>query len=279
MATMHSKVSLSTVADPVRHCERWIDFVETISSSFSTTGSRVLYRGQREYDWKLTSAWDRFVTSSGYLAGYKSIDSLEKKRVLDAILNQFRGSAAGLPGIRTHQLSEDQWWALGRHHGLITPLLDWTESPYVAAYFAFMDLAEYLNPGFRSGLCTSKQLEVRSEPVVVWKIQPSPAIEKVKVIRSRVEGSYRQRAQSGFFTRLKCDEHHDLELALADCPPGAVLQRITISGRAMVPALKSLYAMNITPATLFPDLDGAAMHANISYLLSESIFPWHDSLE
>jgi hypothetical protein len=57
----------------------------------------------------------------------------------DRYLWAFKRAASGLRGPNPAHLEPDQWWALGRHFGLITPLLDWSDSPYIAAFFALSE--------------------------------------------------------------------------------------------------------------------------------------------
>ncbi len=72
----------------------------------------------------------------------------------------------------------------------------------MAAYFAFMDLAEHLNPGTLRGMPISGAISIdRDEPVVIWRLMVSGATEtnwpELKIFRSQLDGSARQRAQWG----------------------------------------------------------------------------------
>ena len=86
-----------------------------------------VFRGHRRADWKLESTLDRDPAAR-----------LTRKRRehLDAFMFAVRGRRGSNPATLVRK---NEWWALGQHHGLKTPLLDWTKSPFVAAYFAFIE--------------------------------------------------------------------------------------------------------------------------------------------
>jgi hypothetical protein len=180
--------------------------------------------------------------------------------VCTLILERFRRHAAGRRGYEA-AADDDEVWALGRHVGLITPLLDWTESPYVAAFFAFEEFRRRLE------IHTSASLAATHDYVHVWGLRFWEELDKkgdLEVVRASPYAAARQRAQSGLFTRLRSLDHLDLRSYLKSIGKAHLLELYEISGKAAVHALRDLSLMNIIAATLFPDLDGAAMEANFA---------------
>ena len=183
----------------------------------------------------------------------------------DGYLKRFKGLATGLPNFSGQDLSTEQWWALGRHHGLKTPLLDWTKSPYVAAYFAFMDFVEHLNPGFMTG-SQQQPITFGVGSVAVWELYITDQIQSSDEFRffsGMAENAYRQKSQRGFFTQLDHAVHLDLEAYFVSRDLGNLIAKYEIPGQAMGKALYDCDLMNINPATMFPDLDGAAAMSNL----------------
>ena len=262
-------------------CSSWDEFKSKLRLEHDAVkNSRdLIYRGHARAEWKLASPWERELERSG------TRSQKDNERLLAQLLENFKEMTIGLPGIRTLDLHADDWWTLGRHYGLATPLLDWTKSPFVAAFFAFTGLLEQVSPGATTlgsvdidALFSPKS----AEKVAIWSfdvqsMESGPPLG-LEIVNSRTDIGHRQRAQRGVFTRLTHDTHFCLEDYLESLQPKhPPLRKYIVPGWTASEAIRDLRMMNITFATLFPDLTGAALQANFEMAMSTT-FGWVASL-
>lgn len=113
--------------------ESWSDFNEWHESLNGNWG----FRGQGDFEWLLHPTLDRAVEVVGGGVNFSYVTHVDRQATEDLLLFKFKQRAHQY--VRHPPVDEDlvSWLALMQHHGVPTRLLDWTRSPYVAAYFAF----------------------------------------------------------------------------------------------------------------------------------------------
>ena len=229
----------------------WVEFTRDLFTELFGDGifrpGRYLFRGIADADWGLSSYFDR---------RFATIPLERRLPLWDRLLAEWRQMCAD-QGVAASILTEDRkLWALGQHHGLPTRLLDWSVSPYVAAFFAF------------SGHLTAPP--GRHHQVAVWVLHlDNPVWSRpggVEVVAVPALENVRLRNQGGRFTLCRASigtleeyvERFADDVALTKCMLPAVE-----AGRA----LSDLDAMGITSAELFPDLSGIATLATMRAVL------------
>jgi hypothetical protein len=135
----------------------WEEFepqIDTIQNNLSSMKSKdttyfsdFLYRGQSNSEWRLTTTLDRYSESpyNAYdyykkiLAAKPRIEAhTERKWDIISTTDYYdwlsKQAVFGMLGMEAYD-----YMVHLRHFGFPSPLLDWTRSPYVAAFFAFSD--------------------------------------------------------------------------------------------------------------------------------------------
>jgi FRG domain len=104
----------------------WEEFKEFVNTLDRT---RYIFRGQGYNKWRLCTSFHG--TRRASLNRYSTLDLNELHVIISAQTAMFDFN---------NPLQFAAFLNLAQHHGYPTPLLDWTRSPYVAAFFAFRAL-------------------------------------------------------------------------------------------------------------------------------------------
>ena len=238
----------------VYECSDWNDFNEFITKRVNRTG--IIWRGQRDSGWPLEPSLVRLL---------KKHPQSEESCVATH-LGSFRYATRGRRGPNPHQIgdsNEDEWWALGQHHNLATPLLDWTSSPYAAAFFAYVK--ERVPKTQKRAVFGLREIPVKKKSdEISKKAAKHGAAEVIDFIRPMTDENQRLVSQSGLFT--KSPLHMDIEAWITKHFHGETkvrLYKILLPESARETALKALNRMNINYLSLYPDLQGASLHCNM----------------
>lgn len=213
-----------------------------------------IYRGHGYSEWRLEPTLDRLI---------KTPASPKRK----AHFENFRFSTRGRRGANPPVIEDENgWWALGQHHGLSTPLLDWTESPFVALYFAMVRARA--EPG--SNCCVwclaesvikvnNKNIESDSSVKPVGGRVPI-----VEIVRPLSDENNRLVNQRGLFTRGPNNIELERWVKMNNNDSRSWdLIKIVVPKKESEDCLRYLNRMNINHATLFPDLYGASEFCNM----------------
>jgi hypothetical protein len=227
----------------------WDEYLSIISDSPYQNWA---FRGQRDASAPLFSALSRYFISF-------RVDPRAWPEQEQRILRIFKRKAIHFLDDVPDRNDDFEWLALMQDHGAPTRLLDFTWSPYVAAFFALHN--------------TTKE-------GVIWACNPVE-IERMKQVDLEKPGGFRKTflsgagsfvwlgepyamnrrliAQSGtFLVPAVLDKSIEDILREYPSPKDTLIKFIVPADTIREKGMRELYRMNVTQATLFPDLDGLA---------------------
>ncbi len=239
---------------------RWKDFKEEIIELLYPGGipirGRFLFRGQRNATWTLSSSFDRFLPN---------VHGKDREALETALVEEFKRQCENDSSLKAIVSDPIGLLSLAQHHGLPTRLLDWSDSPYVAAFFAYQHaIREY---------STSVNI-FKGDAVAIWILDTSHYIWSerygVQIVTPSSWDNKRMFMQSGCFT-LSRTPHKSLQeyVQSFEAEGAGALKVATVPMIDAPHALGDLDMMGINFATMFPDrIDGRARAAISHTVLS-----------
>jgi len=234
-----------------------------------------IFRGQPNAEHGLKSSLDR---------AFEEFNPIYPKRDLERILlREFKRSAHLYVSNLPDKDDTVVWMSLMRHYGGPTRLLDWTYSFYIALFFAVEnakgDSAVWALDSKKSNamaeeilkICKGETFKPGKDTRTFKKYFIEPKLGPVVYPANPFRLNQRATIQQSIFM---CPSHVDLtfedNLISQQSKGELLLKKFIVPSVERKEVIEDLYRVNITRATLFPDLEGYARSLKTYLLLPET---------
>jgi hypothetical protein len=224
---------------PIRN---WIEFKEYASS---LEPRRYIFRGHSDNRWRLRTYFHR--TGRADLRRFMNFD-------IPALYRNLSGLTSHVFNL-TIPVENGAFYTLAQHHGFPTPLLDWTYSPYVGAYFSYRTLA-------KDQRTDDRKVRILLFDAKSWQndypqlSNLTPARRHFSLLAPLAIDNPRLVPQQALLTISNID---DIETYIDEREKQrgkTYLQAIDLPAAERSQVLQELSMMGITAGSMFPGLDG-----------------------
>ena len=198
-------------------------------------------------------------------------DDIPKLQVEIALIKRFQREAHHYGITNTNYLNIPEWLSLMQHYGAPTRLLDWTHSPWVALFFAIIELKENSNAALwiidwnQIDLNTNKNIlklyerdyNIISIDDFIKTVNSGNGIIKLNSFKQ----NQRQIIQQGTFlfpTNIEKPFEDNMNKYLRKNK----IKKIELPYSIKSEVIKKLYRMNISYTTLYPGIEGFSRSLN-----------------
>lgn len=231
----------NNVIDSWEKYKNWVNTVVEQKKDF-------YYRGQTDHQWILQTTFHRLAADLG----------ITLQQYLDTIIPEVHYHICAFHNELIDLRNPEEFGsflALLQHHGFPTPLLDWTLSPYIAAYFAYKDVndrcpqCDYVKIFIFDYL---EWLNTFQQPLDLRNV----SVKYVSVIRPHAKYNPRIIPQRGTYTVTNVPDMSQYILECSQTANKPFLYFVTLPVADRPKVMRELNLMGINEMSLFPGLDG-----------------------
>lgn len=220
-----------------------------------------LCRGQADSRWKLRTSFHR-----------GNVRQLDFKNYFEKLVPYLADAVETLEG-RVIDVSNPvvngSFLAYAQHHGLPTPLLDWSYSPYKAAYYAFSTIEDSNPSSDYAAIYVFDYLKwIKKYKQVYNFLDENP---HVSVLQAMSKGNHRQIYQQGtyIFTNLDDIEEHIISHEKQDGEVYLTKYLFSVKEKPLI--MDELEIMGINAYSLFGGADGMFRYFKESVFRADSV--------